>query len=848
MANNRIQIKRTAVAGRTANTTDSGNSQYIDAGEFALNMADGILHTSNGSAVITVGSNLVNQRITNSLTLDNDRNLYFKTVNTSASVGMRQQNDDNFVFYSTNTTYGQRPVWSIFANSDTSAFSLSVPTIFNANVTLGGVALSANGTTGTAGQILASNGSATYWVSPGAASVNTAAQFGWTNIHTFSANVSFNGNGIGIASNTGAVYLGGISDANWRIGRNTGATTKWRYTTNSIDIITANSNLEGMSIGLINGNSYFETGYLGTFIASNVTIGNTSSNATINSTAFSGTANNATNLGGTAAASYQTTAGLAANVATLTANNATNLGGVAAASYVQNTDSRTLSGNLVISGTSFTPSSNTILLGNSTQRWVLSANTGSFSGAVSGITTLAAGNTTITGFANVTTTLQVTANAAINGTLTTANPILSNIRQGYSTTVTAAGTTVLTVTSNRVQLFTGTTTQVLSLPAPQTMTLGMEFIIINNSTGSIEVRAANAATVITVLPGTVASCISIDLTAGNGAAGWNAEVVGFTTVTGTGSVVLSASPTFTGTVVANNITLTGFANVTTSVNSALLTVGTSFIANTTGAYHTGVVNAASYTVGTSFTANSTGVYTGNSIANVSITSQISTLGDSTVVPFIATIAANNSFSSGIVMRKIGNTTSSSGIVSDNTELGYHGFSGWDGSGYQRGAFVIARTSQAWSATARGTNYQIYTTPNDTTTNTLRLHVDQSGNIGIGNATPSHRLRVEGDLSLLSGIHANGSLGTAADVLTSNGSSVYWAAAAGGSSNAVYVKGGAAAIGTLAAGGSNLFRVNGNTLNYNTTFVAGENGSATGPITVAPGITLTVETGARVAIL
>lgn len=98
------------------------------------------------------------------------------------------------------------------------------------------------------------------------------------------------------------------------------------------------------------------------------------------------------------------------------------------------------------------------------------------------------------------------------------------------------------------------------------------------------------------------------------------------------------------------------------------------------------------------------------------------------------------------------------------------------------------------------------------------------------------------------IIANGSIGAGGEVLASNGSAVYWTSVGGGSSNAVYVKGGAAAIGTLAAGGSNLFRVNGNTLNYNTTFVAGENGSATGPITVAPGITLTVETGARVAIL
>ena len=124
-------------------------------------------------------------------------------------------------------------------------------------------------------------------------------------------------------------------------------------------------------------------------------------------------------------------------------------------------------------------------------------------------------------------------------------PVINNIKQGYSTTVTAAGTTTLTVNSNRVQFFTGTNTQILSLPAPQTMTLGMEFLIFNNSTGSVEVRAANSATVITVLPGTVASCISIDLTAGNGAAGWNAKFVGFLGNTGTGNVVRATSPTLT---------------------------------------------------------------------------------------------------------------------------------------------------------------------------------------------------------------------------------------------------------------------------------------------------------------
>jgi len=69
-------------------------------------------------------------------------------------------------------------------------------------------------------------------------------------------------------------------------------------------------------------------------------------------------------------------------IATISANNSSFLGGTAAASYVQNTDSRTLSGNLEISGTYFNPSANTVLLGNNLQRWVLSANTGDFSGAI----------------------------------------------------------------------------------------------------------------------------------------------------------------------------------------------------------------------------------------------------------------------------------------------------------------------------------------------------------------------------------------------------------------------------------------------------------------------------------
>jgi hypothetical protein len=70
MANNRVQVKRTSTTGRTPNTTASyaTNSQYISAGELALNMTDGILYSSNGSALITVGANNVNVNVSNTLT------------------------------------------------------------------------------------------------------------------------------------------------------------------------------------------------------------------------------------------------------------------------------------------------------------------------------------------------------------------------------------------------------------------------------------------------------------------------------------------------------------------------------------------------------------------------------------------------------------------------------------------------------------------------------------------------------------------------------------------------------------------------------------------------------------
>jgi len=729
-------------------------------------MADGILYTSNGSAVITVGANLVNQRITNSVSIDNNKNIRFQTVNTASYVGMRQQNDDNFVFYSTNTAYGERAIWSVFANSITSAFSVSSPTIFNANINLGQVAVTANSSTGSAGQVLTTNGSSTYWSTvSGSGSVNTAAQFAWTNIHTFSANVSFTGNGIGITTNTGAIYLGGLADNNWKIGRNTGSTTKWRYTNNSIDIITANSNLEGMSIGLINGNSYFETGYLGTFIASNVTIGNTTVNVTINSTSFTGTASNASllnnktegNLNVNNATTAYSKAESALNVnSALTANNSTNLGGQAASYYTNATNITTgtlpyaqIPANVINTTAAFTRT---------------------------GITTFSA---------NV---VLGSSGLSANGGFGTAGQVLhSNGTAAYWAADDNAGGTVTSVaTGNGMTGGTITTTGTVSILANTG--------VVANATG-LFVNATYIGTI-------------------------SANNASFLGGTAAASYALLAGPTFTGTV---NVSSGNFYS-----NNLLLQ------GDGTDAYIRPINSGSVLYLGANNNNHLSLVANGN-------------LGVGTSSP---SYKLHTSYSGG--------TASPSALY--RSAVFFADYTRSDNSQY-----VGRRVA------AGATDYASFLQAEDGGAAVMPLALNPSGgNVGIGTTSPAYRLEVNGSfaatttgqfggnvaiagIATLSAnvvlgtttITANGGVGTAGQVLTSGATgNVYWAAAAGGG----YYKGGSATVGTLAAGGQNLFRVNANTLNFNTTIAAGENAQATGPIAVAAGITLTVASGARVAIV
>jgi hypothetical protein len=167
---------------------------------------------------------------------------------------------------------------------------------------------------------------------------------------------------------------------------------------------------------------------------------------------------------------------------------------------------------------------------------------------------------------------QASGGIASGGTgASTAPNALANLMT-FTSTATAAGTTVLTAASTYIQLFTGSTTQTITLPVTSTLTQGWSYHISNNSTGNLTVNSSGGNLVITVLPGTTAMVTCI-LTSGTTAASWDAGITDFTTATGTGNVVLSNSPTLvTPTIGVANATSINKVAITAPATSATLTI------------------------------------------------------------------------------------------------------------------------------------------------------------------------------------------------------------------------------------------------------------------------------------
>ena len=228
-------------------------------------------------------------------------------------------------------------------------------TTFGANVILGTNGLSSNGGFGSNGNYLTSNGSATYWSAPATsvAGANTQIQFNDSGTLAGNAAFTFTKTTNTVAVGTGGGFQVGPTNAGTLLN-----TTQVFIASNS----TVNSYLTVSGLyfnGVLAANS---TVFAGSANNTTYVNGKTEGNLNVNNAL---TANSSTYLGGKLEANLNVNNALTANSSTylgtktegnlnvnnaLTSNNASFLGGVAAASYVQNTDSRTLSGNLTFSG------------------------------------------------------------------------------------------------------------------------------------------------------------------------------------------------------------------------------------------------------------------------------------------------------------------------------------------------------------------------------------------------------------------------------------------------------------------------------------------------------------------
>ena len=126
---------------------------------------------------------------------------------------------------------------------------------------------------------------------------------------------------------------------------------------------------------------------------------------------------------------------------------------------------------------------------------------------------------------------------------TLSQPVIDNIKIGFTSTATSAATLTLTNTSSFRQFFTGTTTHTLVLPVATTLANGQSYEIHNNSTGAITVQTSGLNTLVTVNAGQTVLVTCINTAGGTGTASWDFDITGASASTGSGSLVYSTSPT-----------------------------------------------------------------------------------------------------------------------------------------------------------------------------------------------------------------------------------------------------------------------------------------------------------------
>ena len=143
-------------------------------------------------------------------------------------------------------------------------------------------------------------------------------------------------------------------------------------------------------------------------------------------------------------------------------------------------------------------------------------------------------------------------------------------RGGYTSTATAAGTTTLTILSNRNQRFTGVTTQTVTMPVASTLAVGARWVIQNKSTGIVTVNSSGGNAIYAIPAATTIEIVCI-LASGTTAASWDYDWAGASSAPASSALVLVKRASFSA--VAN--TGTTFDTVFNSTyNSYIINIET----------------------------------------------------------------------------------------------------------------------------------------------------------------------------------------------------------------------------------------------------------------------------------
>jgi trimeric autotransporter adhesin len=399
------------------------------------------------------------------------------------------------------------------------------------------------------------------------------------------------------------------------------------------------------------------------------------------------------------------------------------------------------------------------------------------------------------------------------------NTSLNNIFRNITSTVSAAGTTVLTAASSFTQVLTGTTTETYQLPDATTLTNGASFQFNNNSTGALSIVNNSSGPVATVPAGGATQLFLTSTSTANGT--WDTH--GFlpeNILWGTNSLYLATDVITGGTWNGGTIgTAYGGTGLTTFTSGgALYATSTSSLTSGTLPTTSGGTGVATYTTGDVIYASAT-----NTLAKLPIGSTGQVLTVSGGIPSWGTLSSAAVTTFQTSLSGLTPSTATSGAVTLAGTLGPS--SGGTGqTTYTDGQLLIGNstgnTLTKASLTA-GTGISI--TPG-------------SGSITIA-STVTAGLTITDDTTTATSLYPTFTSATSGSITGANVTSTKFK----------FVP----STGTLTAPNleaSNGMIVNSATVSTNYSIPVGSNAIAVGPVTVAGGAAVTIPSGSRWLVL